>query len=48
MDMISSRFSLKFDCNVISAESAKDMLFRREEANVMNVDPEQPCFIIRR
>ena len=36
MDMTSSRFSLKFDCNVISAESAYEMLAKRDQANVMN------------
>jgi len=36
MDTISSRFSVKFDCIVISAESACEMLARRNQANVMN------------
>jgi len=36
MDMISSKFSLKFDCNVISAESVFEMLAKRDQANVMN------------
>lgn len=36
MDTLSSKFSLKFDCNVISAESAYEMFAKRDQANVMN------------
>ena len=36
LENIASNFSQKFDINVISAESAKEMLSKREQANVIN------------
>ncbi len=36
LNRIASNFTISFDCNVISAESALEMLSKREEANVMN------------
>lgn len=36
VNRIASNFTIIFDCNVISAESAREMLSKRDEANVMN------------
>ncbi len=36
LENIASNFSSKFDINVVSIESAKEMLSKREQANVLN------------
>ncbi len=36
LDNIASNFSLRFDINIISIESAYEMLAKRDEANIMN------------